>query len=135
MNAIVIYLNDNRYNNNDVLNIMKKYFKHAYGMNYLFKKQLLEVGFITQEEQIAAENTEIIYNNKKLQIQKLHHIADIFTVIRATNINIQPKIKDTKQIIKDKLEKYGVIKEIFIPLIENILQKKSLQKNIYKLCS
>ena len=32
-NAIVINLNDDRYNNDDVLNIMKKYFKHAYGMN------------------------------------------------------------------------------------------------------
>lgn len=102
---------------------MDKYFQNAYSMKFELKKNILEAGFITPEEQDKALDLEVIYNNKKLRTQKLHHLTDIFTAIKATNVNVQTNINDTKKLIKQKLEQYGEIKDIFIPLINNKWQE------------
>lgn len=122
-NAIIIDLQDDRFNKEDAILIMDKYFQNAYSMKFELKKNILEAGFITPEEQDKALDLEVIYNNKKLRTQKLHHLTDIFTAIKATNVNVQTNINDTKKLIKQKLEQYGEIKDIFIPLINNKWQE------------
>lgn len=122
-NAIIIDLDNKTVNKNDAINIMKEHFSHAYAMNYNHKKNLLEVGFNSKNEQTEAENKEIVLYNKKLYIQKLHHITDIYTVIKATNVNLKPTIKETKELIAEKMKEFGDVKDIFIPLIENKWQE------------
>lgn len=99
------------------------YYSNAYAMNYIFKKNLLEVGFKTREEQSEAINKEIIFNGSKLYIQKLHHITDVITVIKATNVNLADTVEETKILIQSKMEQYGEIKDIFIPLVNNRFQE------------
>ena len=40
-----------------------------------------------------------------------------------TNVNVQTDINETKKLIKEKLEPYGEIKDIFIPLVNNKWQE------------
>ena len=91
---------------------MDKYFENAYAIKYDIKKNILEAGFKTPEEQEKALEIEVIYNQNKLRTQKLHHLTDVFTVIKATNVNVQTDINETKKLIKEKLEPYGEIKDI-----------------------
>lgn len=121
-NAIVVDLGAYS-TKNEAIDLMKKHFDNANKMNYIQKKSLLEVGFKSQEEQLEAKTKIITIDGKQLRIERLNHISDIYTVIKATNVNLMDTVEETKETIFNELNKYGEVRNIIIPLIENKWQE------------
>lgn len=85
---------------------MEQYFNNAYSMNYDPKRNIFEAGFLTPEEQELALKVEIVYLNIKMRSQKLHHATDVFTIIKATNINLETtSIKENQKTIENNKHK------------------------------
>lgn len=121
-NAIMLDLSVSTPTRKELPVFMNENFPNAISVNLNSRKGILEVGFKTEEERIEAEMKDVIYKDIKINKQKLFHWTDTIIPIYASNIYLQDTIEETKQLLTERMNFYGTVKEIKIKVLDGKYQ-------------